>query len=105
MVSNYNFIVSDDASYQLDDEPSIGVFPARTKGPVTLDYFANTPQDVTVRIVKQEDESKVIEEHVYHNFSRGALPFDLSYLPKTRVYIKVFVEGKEIFKNRIRIRE
>lgn len=102
---NYHFAVRNDMSYSLDDEPSMAVFPARTNGPITLDYFSNNPAEVKVLIVDQGDESKVLEEHTYHNFSKGPLDYNLSYLPKQRYYIKVIVEGKEVYKNRIRLKE
>ncbi|WP_242203196.1 peptide-N-glycosidase F-related protein [Aestuariivivens insulae] len=102
---NYNFAVRTDMPYELDNQPSIGVFPARTNGPITLDYFSNTSVNVKVLIVDQEDESKVLEEHTYHNFRKGPLDYNLSYLPKQRYYIKVYVEGKEVYKNRIRLKK
>lgn len=102
---NYNFSVQPDMPYELDNTPSISVFPARTKGPISLDYFSNNSAKVKVLIVQQEDESKIVEEHIYQNFSKGTLKYDLSYLPKMRYYIKVFIDGKEVFKNRIRLRE
>ncbi len=101
----YNFSVQPDIDYELDNTPSIAVFPARTNGPITLDYFSNTPENVKVIIVEQENETKVLEEHTYLNFSKGALAYNLSYLPKMRYYIKVFINEKEVFKNRIRLKE
>ena len=56
-------------------------------------------------IVEQENEENILEEHLYHNFSKGTLNFDLSYLPKKRYYIKVYIDDKEVFKNRIRLKE
>jgi hypothetical protein len=102
---DYNFAVRNDMAYKLDNTPSIVLFPARTNGPVTLDYFSNTPENVEVIIVDQEDESKVFETHTYQNFSKGSLDYNLSYLPKNRYYIKVYVKGEEIYKNRIRLKE
>lgn len=101
----YNFVVRPQADYQLDDKPFISVFPARTDGPIALEYFSNEPKDVKVIFVDENDESKVMEEHTYHHFSSGNLTYNLSYLPKMRYYIKVVVDGKEIFKNRIRLKE
>ena len=102
---NYNFAVRTDMPYELDNEPSVGVFPARTNGPITLDYFCNTPANVKVLIVDQEDENKVLETHSYNNFAKGTLTYNLSYLPKKRYYIKVFMEEQEVYKNRIRLKE
>ncbi|MCM4150465.1 peptide-N-glycosidase [Arenibacter sp. N53] len=101
----YNFNVKPEASYHLDNEPSITVFPARTEGPITLDYFANDTKDVEVIITQQEDENIIVETHSYLNFRKGTLSFDLSYLPKMRYYIKVVIDGEEVFKNRIRLKE
>ncbi|WP_242134199.1 peptide-N-glycosidase F-related protein [Aestuariivivens marinum] len=102
---NYYFTVRDDIPYELDNKPSIAVFPARTSGPITLDYFSNTSANVKVLIVDQENESKILEEHNYYNFTKGSLDYNLSYLPKERYYIKVYVEGEEVYKNRIRLKE
>ncbi len=102
---SYNFAVRNDMPYLLDNTPSIAVFPARTDGPITLDYFCNIPADIKVLIVDQEDESKILEQHNYYNFSKGPLNFNLSYLPKQRYYIKVYLEGEEVYKNRIRLKE
>tara|TARA_R110000868_G_scaffold340552_1_gene601221 strand:- start:9886 stop:11796 length:1911 start_codon:yes stop_codon:yes gene_type:complete len=101
----YNFRVKPGANYHLDNEPSITMFPARSEGPVTLDYFANDPKDVEIIITQQEDESKIVETHTYLNFRKGTFTYDLSYLPKMRYYIKVVIDGKEVFKNRIRLKE
>ncbi len=101
----YNFRVTPGAAHHLDNEPSINMFPARTQGPVTLDYFANEEKEVKVVITQQEDETKVVETHTYLNFKKGTLTYDLSYLPKMRYYLKVVIDGKEVFKNRIRLKE
>ncbi|GAA3567050.1 peptide-N-glycosidase F-related protein [Snuella lapsa] len=102
---NYNFAVRTDMPYELDNVPSVAVFPARTNGPITLDYFCNESANVKVLIVDQEDEDIVLETHTYNNFSRGPLTYNLSYLPKKRYYIKVFMDEKEVYKNRIRLKE
>ncbi|NNG10577.1 MAG: peptide-N-glycosidase [Arenibacter sp.] len=101
----YNFRVMPNAAYHLDNEPSITMFPSRTKGPITVDYFANEPKDITVIIAQQEDETKIVETHTYKAFTKGAFTYDLGYLPKMRYYLKVIIDGKEIFKNRIRLKE
>ncbi|MBC9796738.1 peptide-N-glycosidase F-related protein [Sinomicrobium weinanense] len=101
----YNFAVKKGIPYHTDPAPSITVFPARTDGPVTLDYFANEAEEVKVIITEQENEDHILEEHHYTGLRRGSFTYDLSYLPKMRCYIKVFVKGREIFKNRIRLKE
>ncbi len=102
---NFNFSVQPDMDYELDDTPSIAIFPSRTKGPISLDYFSNNSSKVKVLIVEQENEENVLEEHTYLNFSKGTHTYDLSYLPKMRCYIKVFINDKEVFKNRVRLKE
>ncbi|SHI65006.1 Peptide-N-glycosidase F, C terminal [Arenibacter nanhaiticus] len=101
----YDFRVKPTAEYHLDNIPSITMFPSRTEGPIILDYFANDAKDVQVIITQQEDESKIVENHSYIGFQKGILTYDLSYLPKMRYYLKVIVDGEEIFKNRIRLKE
>lgn len=101
----YNFSVQPDIEYELDNTPSIAMFPSRTLGPITLDYFSNNEAHVKVLIVDQEDETKVYETHNYYNFKRGVLNYNLGYLPKKRYYIKVLIDDKEAFKNRIRLKE
>ena len=101
----YNFSVQPDMTYDLDNTPSITMFPSRTAGPITLDYFSNNLANVKVQIVDQEDETKVYQEHLYANFKKGTLNYNLEYLPKKRYYIKVFIDEKEAFKNRIRLKE
>ncbi|WP_136468299.1 peptide-N-glycosidase F-related protein [Flagellimonas onchidii] len=102
---NLNFVVKSKETYKLDDEPFVSMFPSRTKGPLTLDYFNNAEAEVKMLIVDQEDESKILETHVYHNLKQGLFTYDLSYLPKKRYYLKVMANGKEVYKNRIRLRE
>lgn len=101
----YNFTVKRTDSYTLDPEPSVNMFGARTDGPVSVDYFSNKKGEVKVIIVQQEDESKVMQEHIYYDLSRGEFNYDLSYLPKMRYTLKVIADGEVIFKNRIRLKE
>ncbi len=101
----YHFSVQPDITYELDNTPSITMFPSRTAGPITLDYFSNNSANVKVLIVDQEDEAKVYQAHEYKDFKKGALNYNLEYLPKKRYYIKVLIDGKEAFKNRIRLKE
>ena len=100
----YNFQVGNHV-YELDNTPSIALYPSRTKGPVTISYFSNTAATVKVKIVAEDDEKNVVEEHTYFNYTKGDFNFDLSYLAKKRYYIKVFINDKEVFKNRVRLKE
>lgn len=101
----YNFRVEPNIPHHLDNTPSVTMFPARTDGPVTLDYFSNEPKQVEVIITQQEDESQIMETHSYGSLDRGTFIYDLSYLPKMRYYLKVLVDGEQVFKNRIRLKE
>ncbi len=83
---------------------SIIVYPTRTNDKTTLDYFSNTPDDVTVELIT-DPGNKVVERHVYHGLKSGVFSYDLSRYHKGRFYLKVFVEGKEVYTKRIRFRE
>jgi len=101
----YNFQIDPTLAHELDNTPSIAMYPSRTTGPITVSYFSNTAATVKVIIVAQDDENNVVQEHSYKNFTKGDLNFDLSYLAKKRYYVKVFIDGEEVFKNRIRLKE
>ena len=58
-----------------------------------------------VIITQQEDETKIVETNAYLNFKKGIFTYALSYLPKMRYYLKVVIDGKKVFKNRIRLKE
>lgn len=83
---------------------SIGLYPTRTMATTTLDYFSNHPGEVEIQIVTDPGD-KIVEHHIYNQLRSGLFTYDLSRFPKGRFYLKVFLDGKEIFKKRIRLKE
>lgn len=100
----YNFTVSDKAAdyTEVNKEESIELYPTRTTGKTELEYFSGIPRDVKVQIITDED-SKLIEEHLYKNLKEGSFTYDMSYLPAQRYYVKVFVNGELKFNKRLRV--
>lgn len=100
---NYSFEVSGqpDAPPKLN---SIGLYPTRTMGTTTLDYFSNEPAEVEVKIITDPGD-KVVEHHTYNQLRSGQFTYDLSRFPKGRFYLKVFLDSKEVYKKRIRLKE
>jgi hypothetical protein len=103
---HYGFEITDDSTLFAAPlaEPSIGLFPTRTTGKTTLDYFSNQAQKVTVKIVTDPGDN-VIEEHVYESLKEAVLEYDLSYRPAQRYYVKVFIGDKLLFNKRLRVEE
>jgi hypothetical protein len=100
----YNFIVSSDTSQRspMNTESAIGLYPTRTNGKTTLDYFGGIAKDLTVQIITDEG-AKLVEEHQYKNLKEGSFTYDLSYRPAQRYYLKVFIDGRLQFNKRIRV--
>lgn len=100
----YSFEVAADSSVLTlpDPVPAVGLFPTRTSGKTTMDYFGNSPQKVTVQLVT-DPGNEVIEEHVYGALKEGLFTYDLSYRPAQRYYLKVYVGGKLVFNKRVRV--
>ncbi|HRN56294.1 MAG TPA: hypothetical protein PLL71_07570 [Agriterribacter sp.] len=100
----YSFEVSADSTAQAlpDPVPAVGLFPTRTSGRTTMDYFGNSAQKVTVQLVT-DPGNEVIEEHVYEALKEGVFTYDLSYRPAQRYYLKVYAEGKLVFNKRVRV--
>lgn len=100
----YAFSVSDDhtqvSPYNL--EPSVMVYPTRTTGPTTLNYFHGLAGDVKVQIIT-DDGAILIEDHMYKNLKAGTFTYDLSYRPVQRYYLKVFLNGELKYNKRIRV--
>lgn len=80
--------------------PAIGVFPTRTYGKTTLDYFNNKAMDVVIQIT--DEAGKIVEEHKYYNMKEGIFNYDLSNHPRGRYYIKVTC-GNNTYSKRIRL--
>lgn len=102
--SAYSFYVGAPVSALPGDEFQIGLFPTRTVNSTTLDYFANDPEDVVVRLVS-DPGGEVLEEHHYKKLKSGLFTYDLSHYKPGRFYIKVFVNGQEKFIKRVRYKE
>lgn len=103
---HYGFEITDDTTMVAMPvtEPSVGLFPTRSSGKTALDYFANEPQKVMVRIVTDPGDT-IVEEHVYNNLKEAVLEYDLSYRPPQRYYVKVFIGDKLVFNKRLRVEE
>ncbi len=97
----YSFYVADDAVNTGSKIPVVGVFPTRTLGKTTLDYFFGISKDITVQIITEDN--KVIEEHKYADIKEGIFTYDLSYRPPQRYYLKLFINNELIFNKRIRV--
>ncbi|AFD06715.1 peptide-N-glycosidase F-related protein [Solitalea canadensis] len=100
----YNFRVGEKPDAINKEMLSVGLFPTRTNDKTTLDYFGSTAQDVTVQLVT-DPGSVIVEEHKYNQLKEGIFTYDLSRFPKGRFYLKVFVNGEEKFKKRVRLKE
>ncbi|MGN6494607.1 MAG: peptide-N-glycosidase F-related protein [Agriterribacter sp.] len=100
----YGFEVTNDTSILTPavTEPAVGVFPTRTKGKTTMDYFGNTAQKVVVKLVT-DPGGETVEEHVYELLKEGIFTYDLSYRPAQRYYLKVFVGDKLVYNKRVRV--
>jgi hypothetical protein len=100
----YNFIVSSDTTQwsSMNTEPAIGLYPTRTNGKTTMDYFGGVARDITVQIITDEG-GKLVEEHQYKNIKEGSFTYDLSYRAAQRYYLKVFINGELKFNKRIRV--
>ncbi|MCJ8165702.1 peptide-N-glycosidase [Pontibacter sp. E15-1] len=86
------------------DHTSFGLYPTRTNDTTTFDYYANFPHDVLVQIVTDPGDEVVLEKR-YQQIKEGVFTYDLSQHPKGRFYLKVYIDGEEKFKKRIRLKE
>lgn len=85
-------------------EPAIGLFPTRTLGVTTMDYFSNAAGDVVVKIVA-DPGGEVVQEHAYPALRSGTFTYDLTARGPQRYYLKVFAGGELKFNKRIRVVE
>lgn len=99
----YSFSVGGPAA-PITPQASFGLYPTRTNDVTTFDYYANTPEDVTVRLVT-DPGGAVVEEHQYKGLKEGLFSYDLSRYPKGRFYLSVWIGGEEKFKKRVRLKE
>ena len=100
----YNFFVDETPDPIDPDVRAISVYPTRTRDNTRLRYFANTPEDVTVRLVA-DPGGHVVEEHRYFNLKSGNFTYDLTHYPAGRFYLKVFVGDNEVYNKRVRYGE
>ena len=100
----YSFIVSEDQKQwsAVNTETAIGLYPTRTSGKTTLDFFSGKEEDVLVQIITDEG-AQLVEEHQYKKLKEGSFTYDLSYRPAQRYYLKVFIGGELKFNKRIRV--
>ncbi|MCU7548796.1 peptide-N-glycosidase F-related protein [Chitinophagaceae bacterium LB-8] len=99
----YNFEVGTPAT-PIAAQTSFSLYPTRTNDKTTLDYYANFPDDVVVRLIA-DPGGDVMEEHHYKQLKEGTFTYDLSRFPKGRFYLSVLIGGEEKFKKRIRLKE
>ena len=101
---HYGFEVNTDSSIHTSpaSAPAVGVYPTRSTGKTTLDYFGNKAGKVVVKIVTDPGDT-IVEEHVYNNIKEAVFDYDMSYRPPQRYYVKVYIEGELIFNKRLRI--
>jgi hypothetical protein len=102
----YSFIVTDDKQQwsEVNTETAIGLYPTRTNDKTTRDFFSGGEEEVLVQLVTDPGD-QIVEEHKYARLREGMFTYDLSRFPKGRFYLKVFVNGAERFKKRIRLKE
>jgi hypothetical protein len=100
----YAFSVNDNRQEwsAVNVDPYISLYPTRTNGSTTLDYYHGKEEDVTVQIIT-DDGAKLVEEHQYKGIKSGTFTYDLSYMPARRYYLKVFINGNIKYNKRIRV--
>lgn len=103
---NYSFEVSADAKRfsPVNTKPAVSLFPTRTTGVTTLDYYNGKEEDVLVQIITDEGAT-LVEEHQYKNLKAGTFTYNLSYRPAQRYYLRVYKSGELIYNKRIRVVE
>ena len=99
----YSFKVGQ-AVTPIKEQFSFELYPTRTNGKTTFDYYANFPHDIEVQIVT-DPGNEIVETHNYKQLREGMFTYDLSRFPKIRYYLKVLINGDEKFKKRIRVKE
>ena len=97
----YDFVAGPQPDSITQNTFSAGLYPTLTKDFTTLDYFANKPEDVKVRLVS-DPGANTVEEHFYPGLKEGMFTYDLRRYPTGRFYLKVLVNGEELFNKRIR---
>jgi len=85
-------------------DPAIGVFPTRTLGVTTMDYFSNSPALVEAKIVT-DPGGEVVDTRRLPGYREGTVEFDLGARGPARYYLQVSVDGVLKFNKRIRVVE
>jgi alpha-L-fucosidase len=97
----YHFVVGDSPKQTNPNDRAISLYPTRTSEISTLHYFANNQADVVARLIT-DPGAEVVEERTYPQLKEGIFPFDLRRFPYGRFYLKVYIQGEEVFSKRIR---
>jgi hypothetical protein len=97
----HQFRVAADAPAQRDTVPDIGLFPTRTAGPTVLDYFADRPGAVHLRVL--DPQAAVVLERDLGVLRQDHVALDLSALSPERYTVLVERDGVEVFRRRLRI--
>lgn len=100
----YHFYVGDRADPLPANEYSIVLFPTRTNSSTSLDFFSNEKKDVKVQLIS-DPGAEVVEAHYYKDLKQGRFTYNLSQYPPGRFFLKVLIEGKEVFTKRVRYGE
>lgn len=100
----YNFVIGNNPDPIKEDLKSMSLYPALTSDKTTFTYFANTAQDITVKIVTDPGDI-VVEEHLYPKLKQGIFSYDLTRFPYGRFYLVASTNEKDIYKRRIRFVE
>lgn len=97
----HQFRVAADAPAQRDTVPDIGLFPTRTAGPTVLDYFADRPGAVRLRVL--DPQGAAVLERDLGVLRQDRVALDLSALAPERYTVLVERDGVEVFRRRLRV--
>lgn len=100
--TTYLFRVGGPPSVKPDTVPAVSLFPRRTKALSRLDYFANAPGHITLQVV-DEDGNTVQEIKPNHSLKEASFTIDLTGCKPGRYTATVLVDGREVFRDRLRL--
>lgn len=98
----YLFRTGDKPGLQPDTVPAISLFPRRVKDRSLLDYFSNAPAKLQIRVTAG-DSSLIKELRPAVPVKEGSFPIDLSGASPGRYFVAVLRDGREVFRQRIRV--